>query len=152
VLRVITDPEPDLPPPQETEAVAGELDDLIGSVRSLAWIVGPAAPRTVARSDASELRVEVDASGSAEISLVLENRQAAAAPVALAVSPFRTSDGTVWAPDSQWETLVLAPDEVRPVALRLRSQSRPAPGVYEASLRLLGADDGVLRVVAQVRE
>jgi hypothetical protein len=151
VLRVITDPEPDLPPPQPTEAGAGELDDLVSSVRGLAWIVGPAAPRTVVRTDAPDLRVEVDARGSAEVSFVLENRQAAAAPIAAALSLFRAMDGTVWAPSPRWQTLVLAPHEARRVALGLRSESRPAPGVYEASLRLVGADDGVLRVVAEVR-
>jgi hypothetical protein len=152
VLRVITDPEPDSPPEQQPEAGDAALEELVSSVRSLAWIVGPAAPRTVAGSDARELRVEVDPGGSAELSLMLENRQAAAAPVVAVVSPFRTADGVVWAPRSETETVVLAPHEVRRVAVTVRSDSRPAPGVYEGSLRLLGADGGVVRVVADVSE
>jgi hypothetical protein len=149
VLRVITDPEPD-PPSEQPETGDGALGDLVSSVRSLAWIVGPAAPRTVASSEASELRVDVDPGGSAELSLVLENRQAAAAPLVPVVSPFRAAGGAVWAPRCETQTVVLAPHKVRPIALVLRSDSRPGPGVYEASLRLLGTDGGVLRLVAEV--
>jgi hypothetical protein len=152
VLRVITDPEPDPPAQQHAATGEGGLDDLVSSVRSLAWIVGPAAPRTVARAEAWELRVDVDSSGSAQLSFFLENRQAAAAPVVAELSPFRSADGAVWTPRSVRETVVVAPHEVRHVALSLRSDSRPAPGVYEASLHLLGAEAGVVRVVAEVCE
>src|SRR5919202_2632071 len=109
MLRVILDPEPQRRPPAQVEPA---LDDLVSSVLSLAWIVGPAAPRTVARVDPSPLRVRASPD-SVEIALVLENRQAAAAPVALALSPLRAPTGEVWAPRSDPRTVNLATREVR---------------------------------------
>jgi hypothetical protein len=150
VLRVITDPEPDSGPPWQPDEGQGALDDLVSSVRSLAWIVGPAAPRTVARIDQPGLRFHLPASRSVDLSLVVENQQAAAAPITAVLSPFNRLDGAVWTPHADMQTVVLGPREVRRVVLRLHSDSPPAPGVYEGSLQLLGAEGAVFRIVAEV--
>jgi hypothetical protein len=145
VLRVITDPEPD-PAPSEVGDPA--LEELAGSVGSLAWILGPAAPRTVWRSAEPELRIAVAAGATPELALVVENAQAAASPILLLLSPLRSADGAVWEPGSRPRVELLAAHETRRIVVPLEPQ--PAPGNYEGSLRLLGADGPALRVVAEV--
>lgn len=150
MVRVIPDPEPETGGPDRTDVPDPTLDDLIGSVRSLAWVLGPVAPRTVVAGEEREVRFPVSPDGSAELVLLVENRQAAAAPFVPALSPLRAADGTVWTPRLPARTVVLEPGEARRLTLALASQTPPAPGEYRGTLRLLGVEGGALAVLAEV--
>lgn len=150
MLRVITDPEPDLEQPT-TGAVEPDLSQLLRGVLGLAWIIGPVAPRTVGRLETAALRVEF-AAGFAELVLHLRNEQAAAAPVMVVVPPLRAADGRAAQVEADPRTVVVAPGETRRLAVRLRIDPETPAGVYDAAIRLLGADDAVIPIVAEVGE
>ena len=126
MLRVITDPEADLEQPT-TAAAEPDLSQLLRGVLGLAWMIGPVAPRTVGRLETAAVRVEF-VGGFAELVLRLRNEQAAAAPVLLVVAPLRAADG------------------------QLRVDPETPAGVYDAAIRLLGADEAVIPIVAEVSE
>jgi hypothetical protein len=93
MLRLITDPEPDLQEAATTGTVETGLRQLVRGVFGLAWIIGPVAPRSVARLESATVRVELVA-GSGELVLHLRNEQAAAAPVMLVVAATPLCGGT----------------------------------------------------------
>ncbi|MBD0317126.1 MAG: hypothetical protein ICV71_01285 [Thermoleophilia bacterium] len=150
MVRVIPDPEPDTGPHEREELADPSLDDLLGSVRSLAWVIGPAAPRTVAAGERREIRLEVSRDGSAELGFLVENRQVVATPFVTALSLLRAPDGTVWAPRVPARTVVLEPGELRRITFAVASDLPPAPGRYRGTMRLLGVDGAALPVLAEV--
>lgn len=152
MVRVIPDPEPDVGRHEREELSHPSLDDLLGSVRSLAWVLGPAAPPIAAGGERPAIRLDVSPNGSAELVLVVENRQAAAAPFVLALTPLRAADGTVWAPRFPVRTVVLEPGEVRRLTLAVSSDSPPAPGQYRGTVLLLGVEGAALPVLAEVAQ
>jgi hypothetical protein len=149
VLRVITDPEPDLGPSAEVQPALPALEDLIGSVVGLAWIVGPTAPRTVARVQVQQVRVLVS-DGVAELPVVVENTQSGAAPLLVVPSRFRAARGGVWSPRADPATVLLGAGETRAILVRLRSAVAPEPGSYEGGVELLGIEGGLVSVLAEV--
>lgn len=149
MLRVITDPEPDLQQ-ATTGAVETGLSQLVRGVFGLAWIIGPVAPRSVGRLEPATVRVELVA-GSGELVLHLRNEQAAAAPVLLVVPPLRSAEGHAAEVAAEPRTVVVSPGETRRLVVQLRTDPETAPGVYSAELRLLGADEVVIPIVAEVR-
>ena len=149
MLRVITDPEPDLQP-ATTGVVETGLSQLVRGVFGLAWIIGPVAPRSVGRLEPATVRVELEA-GSGELVLHLRNEQAAAAPVLLSMPPLRSAEGHAAEVAAEPRTVVVSPGETRRLLVQLRIDPQTAPGVYGAELRLLGADEAVIPIVAEVR-
>jgi len=150
MLRLITDPEPDLQEAATTGTAETGLGQLVRGVFGLAWIIGPVAPRSVARLESATVRVELVA-GSGELVLHLRNEQAAAAPVMLVVPPLRSAEGHAAQVAAEPRTVVVFPGETRRLLVQLRIDPETAPGVYSAELRLLGADEFVIPVVAEVR-
>lgn len=148
MLRVITDPEPDLQP-TTTEAAEHGLGELVRGVLGLVWIIGPVAPRTVGRSDATAARIEL-VGGSAELVLDLRNDQAAAAPLLLVIPPLRAADGRVAGVYADPRSVVVPPRETRRLVVQLRVEPETPAGVYETEIRLLGADEAVVPIVVEV--
>src|SRR5436309_6476473 len=145
MLRVITDPELDLA--QATAApTEAALRNLTPSVAGLAWIIGPVAPRTVGRADSPQARIHFEGA-SADLVLEVRNEQAAAAPVVILASPLRTTRGPAWRVEANPRTVIIPPNEVRGLVVHLRADEATPPGLYDAELRLLGADQAVIRIV-----
>jgi hypothetical protein len=149
MLRVVTDPQPEPDGPGEEPGDEQGFLDLLGSVRNLAWIVGPAAPRSVVQ-DAAEVRLAVAPGAEVSLGLRLENRQQTAAPVVPLLSAFRSADGRVWTPGAAGRLVVVPPGQASAVTLEFGTPAPADPGVYEGSVQLLGADGGGVRVVVEV--
>ena len=148
MLRVVTDPQPE--PDEHREETTGEegLLDLLGSVRSLAWIVGPAAPRTVVH-DTAEVHVAAPPGAAVSLGLRLENRQQTTAPVMALPSPMQSADGNVWMPAAE-ARVILVPGR-RTLADTVELGPAPADaGIYEGCVLLLGVDGGIVRVIVEV--
>jgi len=69
----------------------------------------------------------------------------------LVVPPLRSAEGHAAQVAAEPRTVVVFPGETRRLLVQLRIDPETAPGVYSAELRLLGADEFVIPVVAEVR-
>jgi hypothetical protein len=151
VIRLITDPEAVVEPSPEAGPATSPLVDILSAVSSLAWLVGPVAPRAVAHVRGPSLLARLPAGSTvADLELEIRNGQECSTPIAIVVSSLRAAGGEVWAPLTEPGTVIVAPGEVRAVEVRLLAASRPEPGRYEGELRLLGVEGAVVEIAVEV--
>jgi hypothetical protein len=122
-------------------------------LRRLQGAVAPAVPGTVLMPGSG---VELNASGSpgasVELNLEIENRQRVHCVVTPALSPLVGASGVTWFPpaDALPPLLLLAPDEIATIAIKLPLPTNIPSGAYHGALLLQGLHLGAVPVAITV--
>lgn len=133
----------------QTEFYTRLTEETLKYLRRLQGAVAPAVPGTVLMPGS---RIELDASGnpgtSVELKLEIENRQRLHCVVTPMFTPLVGASGVTWFPaaDSLPPLLLLAPEEIVPMAVKLPLPANIPPGIYRGALLLLGLQDGTVPV------
>lgn len=133
----------------QTEFQTRLAEETLRYLRRLQGAAAPAAPGTVLSPGET---TEVTGSGlpgtPVELVLEVENRQRVHCVVTPMMTPLVEPSGAVWFPAAEPSpsSMLLAPDEVRTVAVVLSLPADLAPGTYRGALVLQGFRDGGIRV------
>jgi hypothetical protein len=137
----------------QTEFYTRLADETTRYFRRLQAAGAPAAPGTVLLADGP---VDLQASGppgsSVELRLELENRQRVHCMVMPLLSPLVEASGTTWFPAAEplLSSLLLAPEEVAPLVLRVALPAHLPGGLYRGALLLQGFRQGSIPVAVTV--
>jgi hypothetical protein len=124
-------------------------------LRRLQGAVAPAVPGTVLMPG-PEAGLELNASGSpgasVELNLEIENRQRVHCVVTPALSPLVGASGVTWFPpaDALPPLLLLAPDEIATLVVKLPLPTNIPSGAYHGALLLQGLHHGAVPVAITV--
>ena len=137
----------------QAEFQARMADETLRYLRRLQGLFAPRAPGTVLRTDESApLQATGKPGDTVEIGLELENRQRVHCAATPAVTPLIERRGATWfaSPDADPPTLLLAPEETRPLVLRFQLPEDLPAGTYLGALMLQGFDDKGVPIAFEV--
>jgi len=129
-------------------------EETVRYLRKLQGLVGPVVPGTIVMSeDAGAAGAEGVAGEQATLHLEVRNRQRVHSMVTPMLGPLVGVSGVTWYPEAECEpaSLLLAPDEVKAVAVRVRMPRTLPAGIYRGALVLYGFRDGGVPVSVTVR-
>ncbi len=122
-------------------------------LRRLQAAGAPAAPGTVLRPDGSaELLASGAPGASVELKLEVENRQRVHCMVTPMLSPLVEASGVTWFPAAEpvQASMLLAPEEVNTLVIRLPLPANIPAGTYRGALLLQGFREGAIAVAVIV--
>jgi hypothetical protein len=129
-------------------------EETLRYLRRLQGASAPATPGTVLMPGSM---VELQAAGrpgeTVVLTLEVENRQRAHSVVTPMLSPMASASGATWFPaaDPSPASLLLAPEEVSTLTIRLALPDNLPVGAYRGALLLQGFREGAIAVVIDVR-
>lgn len=138
----------------QTEFQARLAEETLKYLRSIQGAAAPASPGTVLLTDGDAALEASGAPGaSVLLSLEIENRQRVHCVVTPLLSPLVESSGTTWFPAAEPEpaSSLLAPGEVRELALRVPLPAALPRGTYRGALILQGFREGGVPVSISVK-
>jgi len=138
----------------QTEFQTRLAEETLRYLRRLQGVAAPAAPGTVLMPGSTvELRAAGQPGETVEITIEVENRQRVHSVVTPMVSPMASASGTTWFPavDPSLASLLLAPEEITTLTLRLPLPDNLPIGTYRGALLLQGFREGALAVAIDVR-
>lgn len=130
-------------------------EETLRYLRRLQGAAAPASPGTVLVPEGS---VGLSASGapgtSVELRLEVENRQRVHCAVTPMLSPQVGASGVTWFPEAELSpvSMLLAPQEVATLSIKLRLPNEIPPGTYRGALMLQGFRDGAISVTTVVSD
>jgi hypothetical protein len=137
----------------QTEFYTRLTDETLRYIRNLQGALAPAVPGTVLMPSST---VELSASGSpgkaVKLEIEIENRQRVHCFVTPMITPMADASGVTWIPaaDTLPRSLLLAPDEVAKLVVRLSLPDNIPPSVYRGALLLPGFREGAIAVAITV--
>lgn len=137
----------------QTEFHAKLADDTLKYLRRLQGAGMPTAPGTVLMPGGlSELHTFGAASSTVELKIEVENRQRVYCTMTPMLTPLVQASGVTWFPEveSTSATILLAPDEVAPVVIRILVPAEIPAGTYRGALLLEGFRMGAVAVTVEV--
>ena len=138
----------------QTEFQARLAEETLRYLRRLQGASAPAAPGTVLMPGSTvELLAEGRPGETVELALEVENRQRAHSVVTPMLSPMASASGATWFPaaDPSPAFMLLAPEEVATLTIRLALPDNLPVSVYRGALLLQGFREGAITVVIDVR-
>ncbi|MCI0390633.1 MAG: hypothetical protein MOB07_17950 [Acidobacteria bacterium] len=138
----------------QTEFQTRLAEETLRYLRRLQGASAPATPGTVLMPGSM---VELQAAGrpgeTVELTLEVENRQRAHSVVTPMLSPMASAAGATWFPaaDPSPASMLLAPEEVATLTIRLALPDNLPVGAYRGALLLQGFREGAIAVVINVR-
>jgi len=129
-------------------------EETLRYLRRLQGASAPATPGTVLMPGST---VELQATGrpgeTVVLTLEVENRQRAHSVVTPMLSPMASAYGATWFPaaDPSPASLLLAPEEISTLTIRLALPDNLPVSVYRGALLLQGFREGAITVVIDVR-
>jgi hypothetical protein len=137
----------------QTEFQSRLAEETLRYLRKLQGASAPATPGTVLMPGATiELRASGTQGGVVELALEVENRQRAHSVVTPMLSPMASASGVTWFPaaDPSPASLLLAPEEVATLAIRIPLPDNLPDGAYRGALLLQGFREGAIAVAIDV--
>jgi len=122
-------------------------------LRRLQAAGAPAVPGTVLLPDGPvDLRASGAPGTSVELRLEVENRQRVHCMVMPLLSPFVEASGPTWFPAAEplLPPMLLAPEEVAPLVIRITLPANLPAGIYRGALLLQGFREGAIPVAVTV--
>lgn len=115
-------------------------EETLRYLRGVQAAFSPRAPGTVVQATGARLRVVGAPSGHVDVEVSVENRQRVYTTVAPAITSMTNDDGWTWYPKAEARpvAMLLAPDEVAAVSIRVQLPTELSPGVFRGSLILQG--------------
>jgi len=128
-------------------------EETLKYLRRVQGTLGPAIPGTVLMPDPTlELRAAATASGSVELQCEIENRQRVHCLVTPLLTPLVDAAGATWFPAAELSpnSVLLPPDGLSTLSIRLPVPSELPPGTYRGMLVLQGFRDGGVPITVVV--
>lgn len=128
-------------------------EETLRYLRRLQGASAPASPGTVVIPVQSRELIASGAPGGwAEVRVEIENRQRVHCVVTPSVSPQVGASGVTWFPDAELTpgTMLLAPEEIATLQIKLSLPSEIPPGRYRGALMLHGFTDGAIALAVDV--
>jgi hypothetical protein len=136
----------------QAEFQSGLAEETILYLRRLQGASAPASPGTVVVPERSrELVTSGQPGTAAEVGVEIENRQRVHCVVSPSLSPQVGSSGVTWFPEAELiPTMLLAPEEIATLQIKLSIPSEIPAGTYRGALMLRGFSDGAIALTVNV--